>query len=71
MGIAQQIFCTHGPQYLERFERTMPANHRKVVQAIALCRSSENGATVYQCAACGEPHVMHRSCGNRHCPGCQ
>jgi hypothetical protein len=71
MGIAQQIFCTHGPQYLERFERTMPANHRKVVQAIALCRSSDNGATVYQCAACGEYHLTHRSCGNRHCPGCQ
>jgi hypothetical protein len=71
MGIAQELFRTHGPQYLERFSQTMPANHGKVIQAIALCRSQDNGATVYQCAACGEHHVRHRSCGNRHCPGCQ
>jgi hypothetical protein len=71
MGIAQDLFRTHGPQYLKRFGQTMPAAHGKVIQAIARCRSHENGATVYQCAACGEPHVTRRSCGNRHCPGCQ
>ena len=71
MGIASKLFHTHGPQYLERFGQAMPANHGKVIRAIALCRSPENGATVYQCTACGEHHVTHRSCGDRHCPGCQ
>jgi hypothetical protein len=71
MGIASDLFHTHGAQYLERFGLAMPANHSKVIQAIARCRSQDNGATVYQCAACGEHHVVHRSCGNRHCPGCQ
>ena len=71
MGIVQSLFCTHAPQYLERFGQTMPGAHKKVIAAIMRCRSQDNGATVYQCAACGELHVVQRCCGNRHCPGCQ
>ena len=71
MGILQSLFCTHAPQYLERFGQAMPGTHKKVIAAIRHCRSEDNGATVYQCAACGELHVVQRCCGNRHCPGCR
>ena len=71
MGALQSLFCTHAPQYLERFGQTMPGTHKKVIAAIMRCRSQDNGATVYQCASCGELHVVQRCCGNRHCPGCQ
>ena len=71
MGMLQELFRSHGPHYLERFGHTMPATHKKVIAAITRCRTEANGATVYQCAACGEPHVVPRCCGNRHCPGCQ
>jgi hypothetical protein len=71
MGLLQAIFRTHGPQYLARFGAAMPGAHRKVIRAIMDCRSPTNGAVLYQCEGCGEPQVLPRSCGNRHCPGCQ
>jgi len=71
MGLLQELFCTHGPQYLERFGQAMPVAHKKVIDAIMRCRTAANGSTLYQCEACGEQHLIHRSCGNRHCPGCQ
>jgi hypothetical protein len=71
MGLLQEIFCTHGPRYLERFGATMPQAHKQVIEAIAGCCSSANGAIVYQCEGCGEQQWMPRCCGNRHCPLCQ
>src|SRR5713101_3717599 len=71
MGLLQELFRTHGPAYLARFGDAMPGTHKKVIAAISACRTEAAGATVYECAACGQPHVVYRSCGNRHCPGCQ
>ncbi len=71
MGGLQEIFRTHGPRYLERFGATMPQAHKQVIEAIAGCRSSANGAIVYQCEGCGEQQFVPRCCGNRHCPLCQ
>lgn len=51
--------------------RTVYPHHKELYSNARRFGPHENGATVYQCAACGEPHVTHRSCGNRHCPGCQ
>lgn len=71
MGALQQLFREHGPHYLARFAQTMPANHQKVIGAIQRCRSEQAGSTLYHCQACAKTHVIARSCGNRHCPGCQ
>jgi Transposase zinc-binding domain/Putative transposase len=71
MGLLHELFRTHGRQYLERFGPAMPDVHKKVIAAIMRCRTEANGSILYQCEACGEAHVIHRSCGNRHCPGCQ
>lgn len=70
MGALQQLFRDHGAHYLERFA-DMPAPHKKVIGAIARCRSDQAGHTLYHCQGCGKAHVIARSCGNRHCPGCQ
>jgi len=71
MGLLQELFRTHGPAYLARFGDAMPGTHKKVIAAIVACRTEAAGATLYECDGCGQPHVVYRSCGNRHCPGCQ
>jgi hypothetical protein len=71
MGMINEIFREFGPEYIRRFGNSMPGEHKKVIAAIIACRTEENGSLVYQCEECGESHVLHRSCGNRHCPQCQ
>ena len=71
MGAIQKLFIDYGPAYLDRFGDSMPANHRKAIEAIVGCRTAACGITVYDCEECGETHHFYRSCGNRHCPSCQ
>ena len=71
MNKIQELFRTHGPQYLARFGSAMPNTHKKVLAAIMACRTEAHGCVLYQCEGCGEPHSLPRCCGNRHCPGCQ
>src|SRR3990172_2113875 len=71
MGALQKLFTAHGAAYLEHFGQTMPAVHRKVMAAIVGCRTAQAGSLLCACAACGQAHVLPRSCGNRHCPTCQ
>jgi hypothetical protein len=61
----------YGGEYLERFGARMPTEHKKVLRAIAACRTGELGTVLYGCQSCGQTHAMGRSCGNRHCPTCQ
>ena len=61
----------HAPAYLERFGKSVPTGHRKVLGAITRCRTGELGGLLYQCDGCGREHWVGRSCGNRHCPSCQ
>jgi hypothetical protein len=44
---------------------------RKVLRALAACRTSVLGGRVDVCAACGDEKVVFHSCRNRHCPACQ
>lgn len=71
MSAIKEIFDTYGPEYLDHYGATMPAQHKKVIEAISNCRTSACGVVLYQCEQCGEPHLVYRSCGNRHCPNCQ
>ena len=71
MGTIQDLFRTHGPDYLQRFASSMPANHTKVIEAIMDCRTVHSGALLYACEACAQHDVLPRCCGNRHCPSCQ
>ena len=45
--------------------------HRKVIDAIARCRTSALGGHRDQCVRCGYQAISYNSCRNRHCPKCQ
>ncbi len=44
---------------------------RRVLSAIALCRTAPLGGHVDVCCSCGHEHPAYNSCRNRHCPKCQ
>src|SRR5271169_1446558 len=71
MPTVADVMRRYGEQYLERFGATMPGEHKKVLHAIAACRTGKLGTVIYACQSCGTTHAIGRSCGNRHCPTCQ
>jgi hypothetical protein len=66
-----EVVRRYGPAHLARFGAAVPLQHRKVLRAIAACRTGELGTVVYACSSCGHHHRTGQSCGNRHCPTCQ
>ena len=46
-------------------------SHRKVLLAIARCRTPALGGHRDQCPRCGYRAISFNSCRNRHCPKCQ
>jgi hypothetical protein len=44
---------------------------RKVLAALAACRTAGMGGHLHRCTACGTQTPVYNSCGNRHCPQCQ
>jgi Putative transposase/Transposase zinc-binding domain len=71
MPTVADVVRRYGPADLERFGDTMPAAHRKVLRAIAACRTGELGTVLDRCEGCGRMHAVGRSCGDRHGPSCQ
>ena len=71
MSKIQEIFRTYGPEYLQRYGGNIPTAHRKAIRAIIHCRTGALGMHEYGCPSCGKTEYLPRSCGNRHCPGCQ
>ena len=59
--------------YGANFLRTHPTSgaQRRVLRAIARCRTAALGGHVDGCAACGHRRIAYNSCRNRHCPKCQ
>ena len=45
--------------------------HRKVLQAIARCRTAALGGHRDHCPRCGYQTISYNSCRDRHCPKCQ
>jgi len=71
MTTIKDIFLQYGPEYVKRFSDNIPRQHLKVIDAVTNCKTKHYGATIYCCKKCGKRHIFFRSCGNRHCPGCQ
>ena len=71
MPSVAEVVRRYGGAYVQRFGATMPAAHKKVLEAIAACRTGELGMVLYRCECCGQMQALSRSCGDRHCPGCQ
>ena len=65
------IFRHYAPAYIQQFDNTIPAEHRKVIHAIINCRTSESGVAVFGCRDCPEKKIVYLGCGNRNCPNCQ
>ena len=47
------------------------AAQRRVLCALAICRTAQLGGHVEQCDGCGHGRIAYNSCRNRHCPKCQ
>jgi hypothetical protein len=57
-----------GGELLEKFPTS--SAQRKVMRAMADCRSAALGGHRDSCDSCGFEHVFWNSCRDRHCPGC-
>lgn len=59
--------------YGATFVRTHPTSRaqRRVLRAIARCRTAALGGHRDVCDDCGQPRITYNSCRNRHCPKCQ
>jgi hypothetical protein len=49
----------------------VPGEHRRVLRAIASCRTAALGGHVSACDRCGHRAIAYNSCRDRHCPRCQ
>jgi len=65
------IVRRHGPAYLQSRAGHVGRGERRILGAIAACRTSALGGHVERCGGCGERRVAYNSCRNRHCPKCQ
>ncbi len=57
-----------GGELLDKFP--LNAAQRKVMRAMADCRSAALGGHRDRCDSCGFEHIFWNSCRDRHCPGC-
>ncbi len=65
------VFRRYGDPYRDDAGPSLPMAQRRVMTAIAQCRTAALGGHVEQCDHCGHTRVWYNSCGNRHCPTCQ
>jgi hypothetical protein len=61
----------HGADYLTRYGAVTSTAQRRVLQAVAQCRTAVLGGHTAQCDHCGHEEIRYNSCRNRHCPKCQ
>lgn len=52
-------------------EKHLSLAQRRVLSAMALCRTADLGGHVDVCRSCGFERPAYNSCRNRHCPKCQ
>lgn len=60
-------------EHRAQLERETPLTlaQRRVLSAMALCRTAALGGHVDVCRSCGFERPAYNSCRNRHCPKCQ
>ena len=61
------IFQQYAPAYTQQFASAIPAEHRKVIEAIVNCRTPKSGVAVFGCENCPDKKLVYLGCGNRHC----
>ncbi len=71
LGVADLVRAA-GENFLVRSRSWLRSPHRKVLSAIARCRTAALGAHRLRCDDCGHsPPLVYNSCLDRHCPKCQ
>ena len=65
------IIRASADSYWQRHRSHLAWQHRKVLDAIARCRTPALGGHRDQCTRCGHQAISYNSCRNRHCPKCQ
>ena len=54
-----------------RLGEAISGEHRRILRAIASCRTAALGGHVQTCDCCRHQRIAYNSCRNRHCPKCQ
>ena len=65
------IVRAQGNRFIEKHGRWIHWTHRKVLRAIARCRTAALGGHRDLCPRCGYRAISFNSCRDRHCPKCQ
>ena len=65
------VFRRHGETYRRAHDGHLGRVERRVMSAIAQCRTAALGGHTEACAECGLVRCAYNSCRNRHCPKCQ
>jgi len=65
------VFRRYGSAYRQQHAGSLSRGQRRVMSAIALCRTAALGGHLEQCDSCGHQRPAYDSCRNRHCPKCQ
>ena len=63
------VVRAYGADFLRTHQTT--SAQRRVLRAIARCRTAALGGHLDRCDACGHQAISYNSCRNRHCPKCQ
>ena len=64
------IVRQHGERFLETHRAWVTGQHRRVLRAIAQCRTAALGGHRDRCDQCAQPVLWYNSCRDRHCPKC-
>jgi len=64
------VFRRYGEQFLQHHGESASLAQRRVLDALAACRTSALGGHVDQCDTCDGVFISYDSCRNRHCPKC-
>ena len=65
------IFRRHGEAFRQAYGDHLGRTERRVMGAIATCRTAALGGHAEYCEECGFLRCAYNSCRNRHCPKCQ
>ena len=65
------IIRISGDSFRHRYSASLTWPQRKVLDAIARCRTAALGGHRDACVSCGHLAISYNSCRNRHCPKCQ
>jgi len=60
-----------GDSFRQRYGASLTWPQRKVLDAIARCRTAALGGHRDACVNCGHQAISYNSCRNRHSPKCQ